>query len=429
MEKSMYGVLNNNLRPEYYFEWKGTNFSCVFKMQNNQGLYAVGTDKAIREISYKSKEEKNEASVSTIIKQEKETKFPIEAKESMRYESFINFSQVALLNGARGMVLGTADDDRPGMVQIYRFGMEKAADIQLHSLPIERIKLTFDNSILFTVGQDGAFFILELRDPLMKREKEAPSIQYFDEILTEKSELRELQQAIDHLKRENEQLLQHKALEQKRLEEASNNKIAKLIEERDDNKRKAEQRRKQLEQEIIDMQRRYNDEILQKDRNNQDDMDRRKRDFEEKKEQDKLRYQELYQKMEEEGHRFEQQFRELELQHHESLEKLEEDNRKEVDKIRDAARKLTDQIKSMEIENKKERDELESMYWSQIDQLKEKNKAQLYQITKQGMDAKAELTLTTEKYNKSKAEKRRIWTNYKRKARQFKQWNPKATNS
>ena len=398
--------IKNNLRPEYYFEWKGTNFSWVFKMQNSQSLYAVGTDKAIREISYKAKEEKSDSAGSTIIASDnKEIKYPLESKENVRYESFINYSQVALLNGGRGIILGTADDDLPGMVQIYRFGMEKAADIQLHSLPVERIKLTFDNNMLFSVGQDGSFFLLELRDTMMKREKEAPSVQYFAEILTEKSELRELQQTIEHLKRENEQLLQHKALEQKRLEDASNEKISKLIEERDDNKHKAELRRKQLEQDIHDMQRRYNEEIIHKERSNQEEIDRRKRDFEEKKEQDKLRYQELYQKMDEEGHRFEQQFRELELQHREALDKLEEDNRKEIDKVKDTAKKFSEEIKIAEINNKKIRDELESECWSQIDMLKEKNKTQLYNITKQGMDAKAELTLTTEKYNKSKTEK------------------------
>jgi hypothetical protein len=50
-----------------------------------------------------------------------------------------------LLNGGRGIVIGTADDDRPGMIEIYRLGMEKVADIQAHSLPVERIKMTFDN--------------------------------------------------------------------------------------------------------------------------------------------------------------------------------------------------------------------------------------------------------------------------------------------
>ena len=57
------------------------------------------------------------------------------------------------------------------------------------------------------------------------------------------------------------------------------------------------------------------------------------------------------------------------------------------------------------MKTEKIRDELENKFWADIDSIKEKNKNQLYMITKQGMDAKAELTLTTEKYNKSKSEK------------------------
>ena len=92
------------------------------------------------------------------------------------------------------MVVGTAEEDRPGMIIIYRLGMERCAEIQAHSLPVERLKLSFDNTTLFTAGQDGSFFILDLKDPLMKKDKETPSVQLFEEILTEKSEMEDYQQ-------------------------------------------------------------------------------------------------------------------------------------------------------------------------------------------------------------------------------------------
>jgi hypothetical protein len=62
------------------------------------------------------KEEKGDTSVSVMINSDKENKAAIATKEKMRYESHINFSQVALLNGDRGLIVGTADDDRPGMI-------------------------------------------------------------------------------------------------------------------------------------------------------------------------------------------------------------------------------------------------------------------------------------------------------------------------
>lgn len=304
--------IKNNQKPEYYFESKGTNFSCVAIAPNispavsegrsavKEVIFSVGTDKTVREIIYKTKEDKAETSVSAIISTEKETKFPLETKEKMRYESYSNYSQIALLNGARGLIVGTADDDRPGMIQIYRLNMERAGDIQAHSLPVERIKLTFDNNTLFSAGQDGTFFMFDLKDPLFKSQKEAPQIQPSEEILCEKAELRELLQAIEHLKRENDQLNQHREMEQKRLEAINKEQIDKLKEDRDENKRKAKEKHDQLAREISDLERRYKEQIERKNRENAEELERRRRDFEEKKQQDRLRYQELEQKMKEE---------------------------------------------------------------------------------------------------------------------------------
>lgn len=393
------------MKPEYSYENKGTNFSCVAKVQTDKTVFAVGTDKTIRQISYEMKEEKNESSVSAKISSDKEADEPAATKELMRYESYTNFSQVALLNGDRGIIVGTADDDRPGMIIIFRKKMDRSCDIQAHSLPVERIKLTFDNNILFSAGQDGSFFMFDLKDPTLKRDKEPPAIQFSEAILTEKSELRELQQAIDHLKRENEQLKQHKEAETRRIEAQSQEKIAKLQEERDMNKRNAEKKRKELEHEITELNKKYNDEIEDRNRKNDEEIERRRRDFEEKKEQDKIRYQELSQKMEKEQKKIHDEMDRLRDEHDAAIEKLREDNRKELKKQSETVDKLSNQIKEMESENKKIRDEREIQYWEEIDAIKEKNKAELYKITKAGMDAKADLTLTNEKCNKSKSER------------------------
>lgn len=127
--------------------------------------------------------------------------------------------------------------------------------------------------------------------------------------------------------------------------------------------------------------------------------------FKEKKEADKVRYQELSMKMNEEEKKYRAQMEELVKEHEEAMESLAIDNSKELKKMEEEANKLTEDIKNMEEENKKVRDERENMYWNEIDAMKERNKNELYKITKQGLEAKAELTLTTDKYSKSKTEK------------------------
>ena len=375
-------------------------------MPYSNSLFAVGSDKMIRELAYKVKEDKAETSVSAHISTNNETKFPIEAKEKLRVDcSPMKFSQIALLNGGRGMIVGTADEGRPGMIMIFRHDLEKAADIQAHSQPIERLKLSFDNQLLFSAGQDGTFFMFELKDPLFKSQKETPQIQPSEEILCEKAELRELLQAIEHLKRENDQLTQHKEMEQKRIEAVNSEQIEKLKEDRDKAKEAAKAKQKQLVDEIADLEKRYKEQIEKKNSENLDEIERRKRDFDEKKEQDNQRYLELEKKMIDEEKSINDRMNELKEEHEEALEKLQIDNEKEIRKMSETVNELQETINKMGEKNKKTRDELENKYWEEIDEMKERNKNELYKQTKHGMDAKAELTFTTDKHQTAKQEK------------------------
>jgi hypothetical protein len=82
---------------------------------------------------------------------------------------------------------------RPGAIHIYKLPLDKISEVQAHSKPIERMKLSSDNSYLFTAGQDGALIIHDVkdRDPRggVKRDREGLGLPFSDEILTEKQEL------------------------------------------------------------------------------------------------------------------------------------------------------------------------------------------------------------------------------------------------
>ena len=84
------------------------------------------------------------------------------------------------------------EEGRPGAVQIFSLPLNKINEVQAHSKPIERMKLSFDNNYLFTGGQDGLLIIHDIkdRDPRgAKREREGLGLPYSDEILTEKAEI------------------------------------------------------------------------------------------------------------------------------------------------------------------------------------------------------------------------------------------------
>lgn len=109
--------------------------------------------------------------------------------------------------------------------------------------------------------------------------------------------------------------------------------------------------------------------------------------------------------MQAEEKKIEEQMEELRRQHEEIMDKLQEDNEKELRKMSEMGQELSEQIKKMEHENKETRDRMENMYWEEIDEMKERNKNELYKQTHLGMNAKSELTMTTDLFGKAKAEK------------------------
>lgn len=164
-----WNLKDNNTPETDPFKHKGTNFSNVVKVADQNVIYAVGTDKTIKEIGEKGQQK--------------------------LYEAGITISQIALMHGGRVLIAGTADDDRPGAVMVLKLPFNRIFEIQAHSLPIERLRLSFDNNYLFSAGQDGGVVLFDIkdRDPnRLKRDKDVMSVTISEEILTQKSELDEL---------------------------------------------------------------------------------------------------------------------------------------------------------------------------------------------------------------------------------------------
>lgn len=83
---------------------KNVNFSSVSNKPDSKTIiYAVGTDKTIKEIE--------------------------NGKEKLRYESGLNISQIALLHGGRTFIAGIAEDDKPGAIQCLRYPFEKVFEV------------------------------------------------------------------------------------------------------------------------------------------------------------------------------------------------------------------------------------------------------------------------------------------------------------
>lgn len=115
------------------------------------------------------------------------------------YDAQVVLKQVAITFNAKALFGGVGDPNKPGSIIVYKISedsakqalkLERLAEVQAHSSEIERMRLTYDNQNMFTVGKDGCLMIHDVkeRDP-KARAKMREVLPYADEILTEKAEI------------------------------------------------------------------------------------------------------------------------------------------------------------------------------------------------------------------------------------------------
>ena len=133
-------------------------------------------------------------------------------------ETRYNISQLQMLSNGKAFLAGAGEAGYPGAVQIWSFPMEYIGEVQAHAGPIERMRLSYHNDWLFTAGRDCCLMIHEVKDrsgehPTMPHSVATrglaprptasivrdPNLLYSDEILTEKSEMDEINAERDRL--------------------------------------------------------------------------------------------------------------------------------------------------------------------------------------------------------------------------------------
>ena len=113
-------------------------------------------------------------------------------------------AQIALSHSGRMLFAGTD----AGTIRSYKFPLTgDYAEIQIHSGPVTRLRVTHDDAYLFSVSEDSTVFICDVRDKEgrgAKRDKEI--VAFAEEILVTKSDLEEKTQSMAELKQKVEEL-------------------------------------------------------------------------------------------------------------------------------------------------------------------------------------------------------------------------------
>ena len=179
--------------PDFSASKDSNSFECIAVSPNTEhrGYYLTGKSNDIKEI------------INNLVKNTE--KGENEVKQTLRtLETGVTIKQIAISHNSKFLVAGIAEAEKPGALRIYKFDPFNGEyiEIQAHSLPIVRIRITFDDTYIFTAGQDGSLIIYEIRDKdfrSLKREKEGYGLPFAEEILITKAEIEELNHEIANL--------------------------------------------------------------------------------------------------------------------------------------------------------------------------------------------------------------------------------------
>ncbi|KAJ3214944.1 Cilia- and flagella-associated protein 57 [Dinochytrium kinnereticum] len=192
----------NGLRKEGEVGCRNVLLSSVCFTGDAKVVFAVGSDGVIKDILFR-KQEVTESHLSR----------EIQAKGSYSHILMSRSGKLLIAATTKGSVRAFKYPFGPDISTLDSF------ELHCHSAPITRMRISYDDSHLFTCGEDGCLWIYKVLDKEqrgLKREKEWV---FSDEILVTKSDLKdnqklmiELRQRVEALKLENETQLKLKDL-------------------------------------------------------------------------------------------------------------------------------------------------------------------------------------------------------------------------
>jgi hypothetical protein len=170
---------------------KTCSYSCAIASPDSKAIFAVGSDKTLKEI--------------------------IDSQIVRELESDVVLSQVILSHSGKMMFVGTLNGTIRAMKYPLSAESHEYQDHQAHASPVTKLRISFDDQFLFSVAEDGCLFIYRVVDKEGRVAKREKDIVFADEILVTKSDLEqkntlmlELKARVEELKMENEYQLRLK---------------------------------------------------------------------------------------------------------------------------------------------------------------------------------------------------------------------------
>eukprot|EP00002_Diphylleia_rotans_P000166 TRINITY_DN1008_c0_g1_i4.p1 TRINITY_DN1008_c0_g1~~TRINITY_DN1008_c0_g1_i4.p1 ORF type:complete len:1179 (-),score=303.89 TRINITY_DN1008_c0_g1_i4:414-3950(-) len=327
---------------------KTCNYTCAVITPDSRTTFAVGSDKKLKEIS--------------------------DSQINKDFDTGIALTQVVLSHSGRMLFAGTES----GSIRSYKFPLTgEFQEHQCHSESVSRMRISFDDSFLFTVGEDGCLFIFDIRDKegrQQKREKDAP---FAEEILVTKSDLEEKTQLMQELKTKVDELTMQNEY-QMRLKDLNYTEKTKELTEKFTQEIEADKARYEvLLQEKNDMEIEYEDKIKQIEERHQLALQELEAQYQQKIMGEVERYHSLVQEKEHQNERWDEQHTLMLENHERAMQELMEDYENKLQEDQQLMQRSEQEKEERLREYEETKRQLEEDADREIEELKEKYEAKL----------------------------------------------------
>ncbi|PRP75547.1 WD repeat-containing protein 65 [Planoprotostelium fungivorum] len=157
-------------------------YSSAVCLEDSHTIYATGSDKKLKEL--------------------------VDGEVTNSFLSSVSIEQLVLSHSGKILFAGT----EKGCIRCYKFPLTgEYQEYLCHSGAVARLRISIDDNYLFSTGEDGSFFMIEIKSKDVKARKVTENQLYadLDQMLIPRSDIEEKNLALDKLKYKFDELSMH----------------------------------------------------------------------------------------------------------------------------------------------------------------------------------------------------------------------------
>jgi len=373
MDGAIYEWKLQNFKREKENVLKGCSYTCVIATDDGNSVFAVGSDKKLKELDDYQ-----------VIKE---------------YDTGVLLSQISLPTSCRTLFAATES----GTVRAYKFPLTgEYQEYQCHSGEVTRMSLSHDDAVLFCVAEDGCLYMFDVKDKdptraIGKRDKD--DVVYSEEVLVTKSDVEEKKQRMQELETQvNELMMQNEyqlRLKDLNLNEKIKDITDKFTQELESDKTKFEL----LLQEKNEQEMEYEEKLKQAEERHQQQLAALEAQFQQKIMAEVERYQQLMQEKELLNEKWDEQNGLLVDSHERVIAELTEEYEAKLQEEQIQIERLVQEKEEAHREFEETKQQLEEDADREIEELKERYEVKLNQEREIGLRLKGENGIMKKKFN------------------------------